>query len=316
MQAKIVTDFKPITQDQFQTAIQISRNIQDLLMLRNRYIRESIIDKNFALPSSMWTLISLYRYFIKPSYDLVNTLRLHTFPFTDHYLMYSIRTSMSDYLIKKYRKRIIRLPGSMIVDAPAMLGEIGWRIDNHLINEDTLMYQKHINRLYYSGIFRHLFSRKNLRVLEIGPGYGGLAYSVWKILKPSTFYCVDLPEALIFSGIYLSLTTDTENNSVYFGSDYLETSFVFWPNFLSEDLVKTEKFDFIINTGSLGEMNEIQVAKYVDIIFDILSDDGIFYEQNSDCFVNVTDVLKKKFIVKNFQKARIWAKSKKVLDYL
>lgn len=159
MQAKISTDFKPITQDQFRTAIQISRNIQDLLMLRNRYIKESIINKTFALPSSMWNLINLYRYFIKPNYDLVNTLRLHTFPFTGHYLLYSIRTSMSDYLIKKYQKRIIRLPKNMIIDVPAMLSEIGWQIDDHLINEDILMYQKHINRLYYSKIYNYLSSR-------------------------------------------------------------------------------------------------------------------------------------------------------------
>lgn len=312
--------FKSISEDQFRLAQDTLYKIRALLGFRDRLIEQGNLKAELVLPSPMWKAITLFKYFLNPTYDIVNTLRLHTFPFTGHYLGHSINNPPPDSFIKRYRKFTAGLPSDMIARPPQILGEIGWEVDGNLINKDILMYQRHITALYLAGVFDYFRSKQPIRILEIGPGYGGLAYFLWKILKPSAFYLLDLTEALAFSSVYITIVGDIEGvSSIVYDRSNPEllnapkNGFVFLPNFLIKDLCNTDKFDFVVNTGSFGEMTETQVDQYADIINDQLAEDGIMFEENGE-IVPVSDILSKRFKCKKFYKdKRLWAKDEATL---
>jgi hypothetical protein len=315
--------FKPISQDQFKVAQDTLEKIRRLLAIRDHLIEQGRLQAELVLPGIMWKPITLFSYALNPTYEIVNTWRLHTYPFTGHYLGYAIdngHNPMPASLMKKYHKLTDGLPTEMIARPPRILGEIGWEVNGGVVNKDVLMYQNHITNLYFSGALDFLRSKKSLRILEIGGGYGGLAYFLWKILKPSAFYLVDLVESLAFSSVYLTLTgnLDGVKGSVYNDGksemlDAPKNGFVFLPNFLIDDLSKTDKFDFVINTGSFGEMTEQQVVQYADIIHNVLADDGIILEDNGD-IVPVSNIFAQRFKRKILYKTkRLWAKNEEVL---
>ena len=73
----------------------------------------------------------------------------------------------------------------------------------------------------------------------------------------------------------------------------------FLPNYMAEQL--NESFDLIINTLSMSEMSNFQVARYSQLIRDkwIAKSNGLFFEQNQDNthlkFLNAQDLLRKEF---------------------
>jgi len=315
--------FKPISQAQFQLAQDTLKKIRGLLDVRDKLIEQGDVQAELVLPGIMWKAITLYSYFLNPSYDVVNTLRLHTYPFTGYYLGHAIDNSHNPLpasLKKKYHKLTDGLPSEMIARPPRMLGEIGWELNGGIVNKDVLTYQRLITSLYFSGALDYLQSKDSLRILEIGGGYGGLASFLWKILKPSSYYLVDLIESLAFSSVYLTLIGNLEGvkGIVYDGSksetiDAPKNGFVFLPNFLVNDLRNTDKFDFVINTGSFGEMTEQQVEQYVEVIHDLLAEDGIIFEENGD-LIPVSDILARRFKSMTLRKiTRLWAKNEETL---
>ena len=88
----------------------------------------------------------------------------------------------------------------------------------------------------------------------------------------------DLPESLLFSGLYLTLT---EGGSVQVTGDvYRPTEgFVLLPNYKFHLLAG--HFDIVINTISMSEMTEFQVKTYAQRIVPLIGDSGVFFEQNS-----------------------------------
>ncbi len=82
--------FAPLSEAQFQKARKALEEIRKLIALRERLIDAGKLDPELVLPSVMWKPITLFRYTLDPSYDIVNTCRLHTYPFTGNYLGYAI----------------------------------------------------------------------------------------------------------------------------------------------------------------------------------------------------------------------------------
>jgi len=321
--------FRPINQSEFILALDTLEKIRGLLDIRERLIEQGDVQKELLLPSFRWELIKYYGYVLNPSYDIVNTWRFHTYMFSGHYIGYMLGCAfkpLPDPFKEEYHKLTVGLPSEMIARPPRMLGEIGWEINGGVVNEDVLMYQNHITSLYFSMAMDYIRLKDSIRVLEIGPGYGGLAYFLWKILKPSGYYLVDLPESLAISSVYLTLTggLDGASGIVYDASkpDMLnapKNGFVFLPNFLINDLRTTDKFDLVINTGSFGEMTEEQVVQYADVIEDVLAEDGIIYEDNADSdIVPIINIFGKRFkcikFHKNNKNNRIWAKNEETLS--
>ena len=73
-----------------------------------------------------------------------------------------------------------------------------------------------------------------VKVLEIGGGYGALAYWFKSAFPNATYTIIDLPESLLFSRLYLSLTrpdikTSSELNDIKYGVRFLS-------NYMAEEL--------------------------------------------------------------------------------
>jgi hypothetical protein len=175
------------------------------------------------------------------------------------------------------------LPERYVFKPPSMLGECGYSVNGTIVNRDTNGYQERINLIFESGIGNYLDSllsqRNEVRILEIGGGYGALAYWFKQAFPKASYSIVDLPECILFSRLYLTLTMPDMPTSFGLGSAKYGIRFI--PNFMSEQLKDT--FDLVINTLSMSEMSAYQVERYADLIKNVwIRDEGLFFEQNQD----------------------------------
>ena len=121
-------------------------------------------------------------------------------------------------------------------------------------------------------------------VLEIGPGFGGLARVLRGLAPASRFVLVDLPDSLAFAYVYLRLHFP-EARVVFVTSPSesivelrREADFLLLPsNLLS--LLHGEHFDLAINIASWGEMTQTGVNRYLGFL-EQEADIGYLYSIN------------------------------------
>ncbi|HVM77108.1 MAG TPA: putative sugar O-methyltransferase [Candidatus Paceibacterota bacterium] len=286
-------NFPSISQEDYRKASLLAGKLRSIIAHRGKLIAEretsnpGTVDPNF-----IWDLIQLMAYCFNPTYEVVNTWRLHTYLFPGNSLLpYTIahHNVVPKKLLKAYKKKTAGLPDKYIYRPPRIMAECGWVINGGIVNDDTLMYQKHISALYFEGVLDRLATLEEPKILEIGSGYGALAYKLKELLPNARYYMIDLAESLFFSSIYLQVTMPqyVDEKSIYDGRDksVLDpkgSRFTFVPNFLAQDLVNVTKFDLIINTGSFGEMTRNQVDEYAGIIGSTIAEKGLLYEENHD----------------------------------
>lgn len=313
--------YKAIGAEQFELARKTAAEARQLLNARDKLLFGGTGGASDSLPSVMWQQpVSLYRYVLDPTFEIVNTWRLHTFPFTGRYLGYAIDNGHNPLplaLRERYIELTTGLPQELILRPPRIMGEIGWEIDGGIVNEDVLMYQGHLTALYDCGAIDFLRSKPEIRILEIGAGYGGLAYGIWRFFSPNAFHILDLPESLVSSAVYLTLACglNESGRAIYDGSTSTALAdaskkFVFLPNYLLSDLEKAAPYDLVINTGSFGEMSREQVGKYAEVLVHLLKPDGVIYEANQDTWVPVSSILGRQFKRRSLGSLRsLWAHS-------
>jgi hypothetical protein len=171
------------------------------------------------------------------------------------------------------------LPDTIIRSAPARFGEVGLRHRGAIVNHDTCAYYERISLMWRAG----LLADTRMSILEVGGGYGGLAYYISAILSGARYTIVDLPESLMFSAIYLPIAAQADLSSSYFDEDGIKVGrFCFVPNFRYRAILTGENYDLAINTLSMSEMSEAQVRDYAEFIACSLTEDGVFFEQNQD----------------------------------
>lgn len=182
------------------------------------------------------------------------------------------------------------LPRMLLVSPPPRLGEIGWLIANVIVNRDTVNYLERITLLHHNGVLSRLRSLRRdrpIRILEIGGGYGSLAHILTTVFEAVDYTIVDLPESLAFSYLYLSTVLPelphrlirTPVPTQALGSPGM----TYVPNFLADVLEPGDRpYDFVINTLSFAEMTTEQVAYYGRRIAELMSPDGVLFDQNQD----------------------------------
>ena len=183
--------------------------------------------------------------------------------------------------IEEWNRLTLGLPGKFVFSPPGMLGEIGHVVNGVIVNNDTCTYQERINLILRSGLADWIKARLEfageVRICEIGGGYGALCYWFKQAFPGASYTIIDLPEALLFSQIYISITRPDLRTA--YGLEQARSGVRFLPNHMSELL--TEPFDLIINTLSMSEMSELQVDRYVALMTTAwLKDGGLFFEQN------------------------------------
>lgn len=170
---------------------------------------------------------------------------------------------------------------------PMRFGEIAAEYRGFMVNGDSHRYWGTMAVLYKAGILDHLEARIHAdgvcRVMEIGPGYGGLAYELKRAFGDRLqFIAVDLVESLIFSSCYLTITL--KEGAVYYQSEPevdQNAGLVFVPSFRTPEFFEaTPKIDLFINTISMNEMSVDQVDYYGRMISATMASDGLFVECN------------------------------------
>lgn len=294
----------------FWRAKALSRRIGREVNERDSYVRAHGLDPDFCMPIKDWSapgFKEVYEYVLRGDYKVLNRLRF----FCQFYSGYSIMSLSSahglsavrpipddfdrwiererpepDIGIGEFLTSMSRLPREYRLVPPARLGEIGWRIkgDKTILNHDTLAYQERITILYESGVLQRLRSLgRRPRILEIGSGYGALACALTKMVRPQEYVLCDLPESLLFSGLYLRLVMPFAIITVA-GDHYCPSKgFTLVSNYKFHQLIESDaRFDLVINTLSMSEMSEQHVRQYAQGIARLIGENGLFMDQNQD----------------------------------
>ena len=267
---------------------------------------------SFELDGSTQNAQTSYELLAEKDRDIIRKMRLYSHAFTGYQLatleFAAQRPWVSDKLpedwdnslrrlagppdqsVFEYVKVASALPRHLRITPPMKFGEIGWLWDGKIVNYDTASYLERICLLEENGILRLLASRQNesgiVNIVEIGGGYGGLAYFLSVILGKSIRYTIiDIPESLAFSATYLSILFPQADHKIYSNNSNIPKNFSpgygFLPNmFCSSWSAGTPPVDLVINTLSLSEMSDRQIEEYCKDISNMIGTSGIFFEQN------------------------------------
>ncbi len=285
----------------FARARKVGRAVLSAANQRATIIKERALDAEFSLSDANWhadtanDYLSAYRLLSSLDWNELKYLRLRAQSFSGYSLLHFTRepgahssdpipndfderiSDRPDVDIVRWRKLIAGVPSRFIFNPKPMLGEVGWWIGGVLLNEDTVAYQERMTLLHKSGQFGRLTERP--RILEIGGGYGALATAILSAFPHCEYWICDLPESLLFSGLYLSLTRD-EPVSVQMNEPKPKPGINLLPNYFFPSL--NFPFDLIINTLSLSEMSVHQIEVYAAGISKLIGKSGAFFEQNQD----------------------------------
>jgi len=194
--------------------------------------------------------------------------------------------------IKKYLELISDIPKQYHYSEPLtdpISQFAAAKIDDKLVARDGLTHQIALTNLYNLGVFNELTSKlKRCKILEIGGGYGSLAYQMNRALKSNVSYViVDLPSTLLFSGSFLTVNTRQDEIYFYDPANYSASKlpdiinkyrYILLPHYRLNDLMSCAPFDLIINMASFMEMTTEQVSNYLD--FSHKNENCYFYSQN------------------------------------
>lgn len=124
---------------------------------------------------------------------------------------------------------------------------------------------------YYATSIQHLLASKDAgrkTILEIGGGYGGLAYFLNRNIPNLTYIDLDLPENMALTAYYL-LCCFPEKKILLYGEDSLDNignyDIAVLPNFCLDQL-KAGSADLVFNSYSLAEMAPDTIQYYVSKI--------------------------------------------------
>jgi len=150
---------------------------------------------------------------------------------------------------------------------PARFGEVGQDHNGKITNVDTANYQALFETMYNIKILNWLKKRPGATVLEMGAGYGAMAYLFKKALPHINYILLDIPEALYFSMIYLGIAS--------------KEVFEFVPNYLVKSLL-SRKIDLIININSVSELPKEHMDFYLPLLSKMIGREGLFFECNTE----------------------------------
>jgi hypothetical protein len=298
-----------VSPSEFERARAIAKRIVAMVDDRQAYVERNGVDPGFAHPDANWSFGTrnafreLFRRVASCDEAVIGQLRAFTQVFTGHHLYEVERQrpmveSVAPYTdelvaeafalrnaphIEAWQRLTVDLPLRYMVMPAARLGEVGHDIGGIIVNHDTFAYQERVNLLRESGVAalldRLVAAKGEIKFLEIGAGWGGLASWIKRAFPNCSYTIVDLPECLLFSSLYLALTRP--DLRLGWGGEPVPFGFRFVPNYAADAL--QEPFDLVINTLSMSEMSEVQVRHYISLLKSHwLAADGLFFEQNQD----------------------------------
>lgn len=141
------------------------------------------------------------------------------------------------------------------------------------------------NACYAYEIIRGLGRKRDevFTILEIGPGFGMLAYILKNYFPNARIVLVDLPESLTISAWYLENTLPGVR-SLYLPSGQgavvaeAETVFINAGSF-KQGLMR---YDLVINCDSMSEMTAVVASHYLEVVASDMNEGGVFFSLNKE----------------------------------
>jgi hypothetical protein len=134
-----------------------------------------------------------------------------------------------------------------------------------------------------------LKNKINPTILELGGGFGGMAYYCLRDIFNAKYICVDLPENAALQAYYLKSHFPDKKIRLY-GEDFESNDFdaLVIPNYAIESL-QENSISLSFNSYSLAEMSLETIDKYVNIISKITEDyiyhlNHVYWEVSADSF--------------------------------
>jgi len=232
--------------------------------------------KRKELPSDYWEEeITGFEYIFDASPLIIKLLRHHCYHITglrsydyrQHHIRYKTKLQEKYELLKRFDPSF----GLFVAESP-MLGGFGFKDGGFMYNVDTLKFYESILTLYYGGFLGHFLEAEERKtVLEIGGGWGGLAYQFRTLFPNTTYVIIDLPQTLLFSAVYLQVLFPEAKCLIYnepkdakIDKNY---DFIFLPHFSLSEL--SASLDLTINTVSFQEMSKDQVDSYCKKVYQL-----------------------------------------------
>lgn len=295
-----------------------------------RQIKKSVLqmleERSPGDKSNIWSFAcEKFQYMLTLEEKYYAQLRTHAYHLDgDSYLRYNSDTyRKTDEM--EWRRIVNKIPESYIEGAPRCAGEFGHEIDQFLVSKNTIRFYAIIKTLQEKGLISSLRSSDAPLILEIGAGYGGLAYHLSRIVRRAQYIIVDLPETLLFAASYLTMACPESSLYLFDPKDIRAASatnfagydFVLLPNYALRYL-NSFRFHLAINVGSFQEMNCAQLETYLDFLESRLR--GVLYSQNQDSPtrntspVNVTEALGRRFAIEEVRGAKAFSPAGLVLS--
>ncbi len=216
-----------------------------------------------------------FEYMLEAPPSIIKNLRHHCYHISGlHEYDYRGHHQHKKGKIEKWLKALTAVDQNnlSVPESPA-LGGYGYDIAGAKYNGDTLSFYECLLAMQKSGILDGVRNNSGRNfALEIGAGWGGLAYQFKKLFPNTTYAIVDLPLTMIFSITYLKavfpdakiLTVDGTRESVenLNKANLKEYDFIFIPHYVWNEL-KFSRPDLIINRASFQEMKAGEVESYV-----------------------------------------------------
>lgn len=150
------------------------------------------------------------------------------------------------------------------LEAPRIGNPWGYVIEDRLLYEPVFEYNYQAHQ--FARLLRYL---RSPIILEIGGGFGGLAYHILKRIPGAQYIGFDLPENMLLQNYYLRCAFP-ELRVLSYSPDVLaisrkalsEYDIALLPNFLLPQ-VESEIADLVINVRSLSEMLPDTISEYL-----------------------------------------------------
>lgn len=169
------------------------------------------------------------------------------------------------YVWGQYHEALQDLQGNKEIIFPKIGNPCGVFYDNKIVPIECLRHTyraEEINNL--------LVDKNKVTIVEIGGGYGGLAYQVMAKMDQTpdlNFLLYDIPEALVVSSAFL-MAAFPNNRITLFGEkkeDKIESGLSIFPHFMIDQL-EDATVDLFYNSCSFSEMDQRSSSKYLSII--------------------------------------------------
>ena len=106
------------------------------------------------------------------------------------------------FVRKRERLKAHDARGLFVPENPE-LGGFGHVLDGQLVNIDTLKFYESLIAMDKAGLLPVQSAGSRPVVVEIGAGWGGFAYQFKTLFPDTTYVIIDLPQVILFSGLYL-----------------------------------------------------------------------------------------------------------------